>query len=378
MNSPYSINILDEARVFANEEIRPYATKFDLEEGISLELIKKIGSKGLLGATFPSKYGGLELNPIEYGCLTEEFGKACSSTRALLTVNTSLIGESILRWGNESQKIKWLSAIASGNKIGAFALTEPETGSDARNICTSYKKDRSKYIINGKKKWITFSLIADFFLVIATNGNDISAFIVDRNISGIIIKPLKGLLASRGAYVGEIEFINVEVDKENLLGKEGDGFTYIVNSALDHGRYSIAWAGLALAQEALNKMVTYSRNRSQFGKKIYNFQLIQGLIADATTNVHAARSLCINAGRLRMEKHNDALIETTIAKYFTSKVAMQITMDAVQVHGGNGCDSIYTVERLFREAKVLEIIEGSSQIQQEIISRYGLRRYFSN
>jgi alkylation response protein AidB-like acyl-CoA dehydrogenase len=184
-------------------------------------------------------------------------------------------------------------------------------------------------------------------------------------------------LAGRAAHIAELTFKDVEVPAENLLAKEGSGFTYIVNTALDHGRYSIAWGGLALAQEAVEAMVSYSRKRKQFGKKIYSFQLIQGLIGDAITKTHAGRALCMRAGEMRRDNHPSAVIESTIAKYFTSKIAMEIATDAVQVHGGNGCCNSYPVERLFREAKILEIIEGTSQVQQEIIASYGLRQYYN-
>jgi len=211
---------------------------------------------------------------------------------------------------------------------------------------------------------------------VAQRDGKISTFIIERNTPGITVTPIKGLLAGRGAYIGEIEFDEVVVPEENMIGKEGEGFVYVVNTALDSGRYSIAWAGLAIAQESLNAMVKYARERSQFGKKIYNYQAIQSIIADAVVRVHAANALCEKAAKLRDDKHDDAVIETINAKYFTSKIAMQIATDAVQVHGGNGCCNEYPVERMFREAKILEIIEGSTQIQQEIISRFGLRRYY--
>jgi alkylation response protein AidB-like acyl-CoA dehydrogenase len=226
------------------------------------------------------------------------------------------------------------------------------------------------------KKWITCGDIADIFMVIATNDTQISAFIVERQFDGVSTKPLKGLLASRASHVAEVTLDNVEVPESNLVGIEGGGYTYIVNTALDHGRYSIAWAGVAIAQEALDAMVKYARSRSQFGKKLHHFQLIQAMIGDATTKVHAARALCMKAGELRRANHDDAMIETNIAKYFSSKIAMDITIDAVQLHGGNGCCNEYPVERLFREAKILEIIEGTSQVQQEIIAKYALSRYY--
>lgn len=370
------IDILSEVKDFAEKEIRPFAAEFEIKEQISPELISKMAKRGYLAASFPKEYGGLGLDPVQYGLFTEEIGKACASTRAILTVHTSLVGETILRWGTDKQKMEILPAMARGEKLAAFALTEPHVGTDAKGIQTSYKKQGGGYILNGQKKWITLSAIADLFLVIATNEGQITAFLVDRDSPGITVRPMKGLLAGRAAHIAEVEFKNVEVPGEKILNKEGNGFTYIVNTALDYGRYSIAWGGLGIAQEALDAMVSYARNRKQFGQRLYTFQLIQGMIGDAVTKIHAGRALCLNAGRLRLEGNDDATMETTIAKYFTSILANEVAKDAVQVHGGNGCYNKYPVERLFREAKILEIIEGTSQIQQEIIARFGLRKYF--
>lgn len=376
MDNASQQKIVDDAREFADQEIRPFATQFEIDEAVPRALIDKMAQRGYLAATFPKEYGGLGLDPVYYGLLSEEIGKADSSTRGLLTVHTSLVGEALLRWGNTEQKEKWIRSMAKGETIACFALTEPDVGTDAKSIKTAYKQEGNKFIINGSKKWITFGDIADIFLTIATGEKGITAFIIQREMAGVKTTPIKGLLASRAAHIAEIEFTNVEVPEENVVGRVGSGFTYIVNTALDHGRYSIAWAGIALAQEALDAMVTYSRQRSQFGKKLYNHQLIQGMIGDTVTKVHAGRALCLRAGELRKANNNSAVIETTIAKYFTSKIAMEIAIDAVQVHGGNGCYNKYPVERLFREAKILEIIEGTSQVQQEIISSYGLRAYY--
>ncbi len=184
------------------------------------------------------------------------------------------------------------------------------------------------------------------------------------------------MLGNRASYIAEVYLDHVTIPKENVLGGVGNGFTYVVNTALDHGRYSIAWGGVAVAQEALEAMIAYSRRRQQFGKKIYEFQLIRGMIGDAVTKIHAARAVCLRVGEMRKRRNPNALMETIIAKYFSSQVAMEVTTDAVQIHGGNGCCNIYPVERLYREAKILEIVEGTSQIQQEIIARYGLKAYF--
>lgn len=375
-NTLFQKNIIEEVKKFADKEIRPFASDFEVNEELPSELIKKLAERGYLTASFPKKYGGLELDSVHYGLFTEEIGKACCSTRTLITVHTSLVGETLMRWGTEEQKNKFLKAMSSGERIGAFALTEPEIGSNAKEIKTSYRKEGNKYIINGIKKWISFAGKADFFIVIASNEGKTTSFIVEKGFEGVKTSAIKGLLAAKASHIAEIEMNNVEVPEQNVLGAEGQGFDYIVSTALDHGRYSIAWAGVAIAQEALECMVSYSRNRSQFGEKIHNFQLVKALIADATTNIHAARSLCIQAGEMRQKKHEDAIIQTSIAKYFSSQVAMKVATDAVQIHGGNGCYNKFPVERLFREAKIMEIIEGTSQIQQNIISNYALRKYY--
>ena len=369
-------NIVIDARRFAEEVIRPLAGEFDREEHYPKEIIDELAKRRFLLASLPKANGGLGLDPLFYGFFTEEIGKACCATRGLITVQSSLIGETLLRWGTKEQKANWLPAVANGQKIGAFALTEPDVGTHAQGIHTTYKRSGKEYVINGRKKWISFAEIADFFIVIASDGSEITAFIIDRYRPGIKTFPQKGLLANRATHIAEIEFNDVRVPQNNVLGKPGGGFAFIASSALDHGRYSIAWAGVAIAQEALDNMVTYARDRKQFGRKIAEFQLIQGMIGNAVTKTHAARALCIKAGEMRTIKDNDAVTETTIAKYFTSQVALGVATDAVQVHGGNGCSNLYPVERLFREAKVLEIIEGTSQIQQQIIARYGLRKYY--
>lgn len=376
-NSEYQLSIVKEVRGFVEERIRPFAAEFEEKEAVPKKLIMDMAVKGYLAASFPREYGGLNLDPVHYGLFTEEVGKGCCSVRGLITVHTSLVGEALLRWATEEQKRRWLPDMAKGEKLAAFALTEPGVGTDAQSVQTSYYRSSNGFVINGVKKWITFGDVADVFMVIATNGKDISAFMVEKEFPGVSTKPIKGLLASKASHIAEVVFDNVEVPLDNMIGSEGIGFTYIVNTALDHGRYSIAWAGVAIAQEAIDAMVAYARSRSQFGKKLYNYQLVEAMIGDAVTKVHAARALCRQAGDMRKNNLDDAMINTNIAKYFSSKIAMEVTVDAVQLHGANGCYNKYPVERLFREAKILEIIEGTSQVQQQIIAKYALKRYFS-
>lgn len=367
---------IDKVSHFVNQEIRPNAQEIEQRQGLTHNLIRKLAKIGCLGVSIPKEYGGLNFNPLTYGFFTEIIGKGCCATRSLITVHSSLVSHTLLRYGNAIQKNLWLPDLVAGEKIAAFALSEPNFGSDAKSISTSYHSSSQSYVLNGHKKWITMGAIADLFLVFAKCNNLVSAFIVDRQLSGITVTPINEIMAGRGTHLAEITFEDVVVPKENLLLQEGTGFSYIANYALDHGRYSIAWGGTAIAHEALDAMVSYARTREQFGKKLFNFQLIQGLIGDSATKYYASRALCIEAGLMRNQNHPEASIKTTTAKYFSSKIANEITSDALQVHGANGFHPNYVVERLFREAKVLEIIEGTSQIQQQMIADAALRDHF--
>ncbi len=374
-NTAHKHQIVEQARCFADEYVRPLARTFDEEGRLPKSVIRAMAERHFLLASLPEQYGGLGLDPIQYGLLTEAIGKACCSTVGLITVENSLVGETLLRWGSDGQKDRWLRSMASGEKIGAFALSEPTIGSDANSVKTTYNSRQNGFVLNGRKKWISFGDIADFFIVVAACGDEKTAFIVERDTPGLYTRPIQGMLARRASHIAEVILSEVYVPKSNIIGRLGSGFSYVVGTALDHGRYSVAWASVATAQEAVEAMVTYARNRRQFNKRLCEFQLIQGMIGDAVTKVHAARALCMGAGELRLKNHPEAMVETTMAKYYASRVAAEITQDALQVHGANGCANEYPVERLFREARAFEIIEGTSQIQQQIIAKYGLRRY---
>lgn len=381
------------AREFANTTLRPQAGEFDASQGVPREVLAAMAEHGFLGAILPTEYGGGGMDALNWGLLTHEIGKGCSSARALLTVHSSLVGETLVRLANPEQKRHWLPQLANGSKLACFALTEPEVGSDATACKTSFRKVDGGYVINGRKKWITYGAIADVMLLFAnsdnsSNGADAgatgsdstaskggSAFLLERGMPGLSTTPMRGLLASRGAHLAEIELNNVFVPEANLLGREGAGFSFVANTALFFGRYSIAWAGVSIAEAALEEMVTYAGQREQFGQKLRQHQLVRGMIADAVAAVHLSRALCEKVGRMRDEKDDDAVTEANIAKYVSSKAAMEVAQNAVQLFGGNGISSQYPVERLFREAKVLEIIEGSSQIQQMMLSDYAVRRY---
>jgi len=368
--------IMDRWLTFISQAIRPFAARFDEEGGLPRSVIARMGAAGFLGAPFPATYGGLGLNPLQYGLFTAEIGKACPATRSLLTVHTSLVGETLLRLGTEQQKDQWLPALATGEKIAAFALTEPKSGSDAKNMQTTYRKEGDGYVLSGRKKWITFGNLADVFMVAAVGAKGVSVFLVERAGGGVTTTPITGLMAGRGTHLAVVDLDEAKVPARNLIAREGTGFAYVINTALDFGRYSVAWGGLAIVEEAVEAITGYIRTRSQFGNKLYNYQLVQGMLADLITDLSAARALCVQAGEMRGARHEDAVMHTNIAKYFSSKAAVKASGEAVQIHGANGFVSSYPAERLFREAKVLEVIEGSSQIQQQLIATYGLQKYF--
>lgn len=370
--------LLEQAKRFCKKEIKPHVASFEAAGGISSELISSLGGQRYLGACLPEEFGGLGLDPVTYGLFTEEIGKTCPATRTLLTVHSSLVGQTLARWGSYEQKHELLPQLATGEKIAAFALSEPLAGSDAASIQSVYSRQGDSYVLNGHKKWISFGALADLLLVFAYEGQACTAFMVDTKLPGVTVSPMTGMLAGKATYLAEIQFEDVVLSKNTVLGSEGTGFIYIANTALDYGRYSVAWGGVGLAQEALEAMVAYVRSRKQFGRRIWEFQLVQAMVGDAVTRVHAARSLCLSAGALRKTKDPKALMETNIAKYFSSTVANEVAKDALQIHGGNGFSSQFPVERIFREAKVLEVIEGTSQIQQELIGKYGIQTYFKS
>lgn len=368
-------DLLTEVTAFAETVLAPRAAEFDRTERLPREIITRMAELGLLGATVPERWGGLGLDPLAYGELTEVVGKACASTRALMTVHTSLVCQTLLELGSRRLKEKYLPDLARGTRLGCFALSEPGAGSDAAAVATTYLAKDDGFVLNGHKRWISFAGIADVFLVIATDNGVTSAFLVDRDTPGVAIRPMSGFLGNRATHIAEVLLTDVVVPGENLVSSVGAGFSFVVNTALFHGRYSIAWAGVALAQAALEQMCSYAAGREQFGSPIGDHQLVRRMVADALTSVTAARELCRRAGRLCAERSASAAMETNVAKYFSSTIAQRATADAVQVLGGNGCWSGYPAERLYREAKILEIIEGTSQLQQIMIADFAYQRY---
>jgi len=372
--TPQQQEIKSEFRAFVDQEIIPCANRYDREEHTPPELIKKLAQKGYLGAVLPKANGGREMDAITYGILNEEIGRGCSSLRSLLTVH-NMVSQALLKWGNNSQKEYWLSQLASGETIAAFALSEPNVGSDAKSIETTATISGNSYVLNGQKKWITYGQIADVFLVFAQWEGKPSAFLVEKDSPGLSVVPIHGMLGTRASMLAELHFNNCLIPQENLVCRQGFGFSHVASSALDAGRYSVGWGCIGIAQACLEACIQYTSERKQFDLYLKDHQLIRQMISEAIANIKAARLLCYQAGYLKDTGDPKSIVETSIAKYFASTMATKVANDAVQIHGGNGCSSEYSVQRYLRDAKIMEIIEGSTQIQQITIAESGYQEY---
>lgn len=360
--------MLSAARQFVDVELRPLAGHMDRRGQYERALALELGKRGFLAAPLPVRYGGLGIDAAAYGELTEIIGRACSSTRTLLTVHCSLVCETLAKWGTAAQKDQWLPDLATGKKIAAFALTEAQAGSDTSSLLTNCRKEGGRLVLCGQKKWVSFGGVADVFLVFSKYREGTCAVLVDRAMPGVTVRALNGMLACRASHIAEVDFDGVSIDGDRVVGPLEGGSELMLAAALDNGRYSVAWGGVAIAMESCKLMIDHARQRRQFGRPISEFQHIQGLIADSATAARAARALSQEAGVMRIQRDLDATVRTCMAKYFASKVAVEVSGKAIQVHGAIGLSSESPIERLFRDAKCLEIIEGTSQINQSLIA----------
>ncbi len=360
---------------FARTEIEPLIPSMEAGK-FPRSIIDKMGKLGLMGITIPEKYDGVEMDFNSYIIALHELSKVSATIGVILSVHTSVGTNPIVYFGTEDQKQKYVTKLARGELLGAFCLTEPGAGSDAANIKTQAVLKDDHYIINGSKAFITNGGEADVYIVFAvTNpqvGNKgISAFIVEKKTPGFIIGKDEKKMGLHGSKTVQLTFENMKVPIENRLGKEGDGFK-IALSNLNIGRIGIAAQALGIAEAALNTAINYAKERKQFGKSIAQHQGIAFKLADMSTAVEAARLLVYRAAHLCASEESCAQ-EVSMAKLFASKTAVQVTTDAIQIHGGYGFTEDYPVERYFRDAKITEIYEGTSEIQQIVISKYLLR-----
>ena len=364
--------IKDAARNFAETELLPGVIERDNKQEFPDELVKKMGEVGFLGIMVDPKYGGSGMDTFSYVLIMEELSKIDASASVIVSVNNSLVCYGIEQYGSEKQKQKYLSKLATGEFIGAFCLSEPEAGSDATSQKTTALDMGDHYIINGTKNWITNGGRSDVYLVIAQTDRDkghkgINAFIVEKGMKGFDIGPKEDKLGIRGSDTHTLQFNDVKVPKENRIGEDGFGFKFAMKT-LSGGRIGIAAQALGIAAGAYELALSYSKERKAFGTEICNHQAIAFKLADMYTDITAARHLVMKAAWDK-DEGNDYDISSAMAKLYASKVAMEHTVEAVQIHGGNGFVKEYHVERLMRDAKITQIYEGTSEIQKIVISR---------
>ena len=370
------------AREFAQKEIAPIASDFDESGDFPMQTIRKMGAMGFMGIEVPEEYGGAGMDTLAYVLALEEISRVDASHGTIMSVNNSLYNYGLLRFGTESQKHKYIVPVATGEKVGAYSLTEPMSGSDAATMRSRAVREGSDYVINGRKSWVTSGPVADYILLYTMTDpqkghKGISAFIIDASKPGFIRGKKEPKLGIRASATSEIIFENYRCPAENRLGEEGEGFK-IAMSILDAGRIGIASQALGLAEAAYDASITYAQEREAFGKKIGQFQGISFKLADMKTRIEAARFLIYNAAiaKERSKKTGERFtLQAAMAKLFASETAMFCTHQAVQIHGGVGYSKELPVERYFRDAKITEIYEGTSEIQRLVISRIetGLR-----
>ncbi|MBK7854650.1 MAG: acyl-CoA dehydrogenase [Bacteroidetes bacterium] len=360
------------ARDFAQNELLPGVIERDEHQKFPAEQIKKLGELGFLGMMVDPKYGGAGLDTISYVLAMEEISKVDASASVVMSVNNSLVCWGLETFGSEEQKQKYLTPMAKGEKIGAFCLSEPEAGSDATSQRTTAIDKGDHYLLNGTKNWITNGSTASYYLVMAQTAADkkhkgLNCLIVEKRMPGFTIGPKQNKLGIRGSDTHSLMFTDVKVPKANRIGEDGFGFKFAMKT-LSGGRIGIASQALGIASGAYELALAYSKQRKAFGKEISKHQAIQFKLADMATQIEAARLMCLKAAWLK-DKHENYDLAGSMAKLYSSKVAMDTTIEAVQIHGGYGFVKEYHVERLMRDAKITQIYEGTSEVQKIVISR---------
>jgi butyryl-CoA dehydrogenase len=364
--------IRETARAFTDHEIVERARENDRNEHFDLELVQKIADQGYLGAIVPREYGGAGLDYLTYGLVVEEIGRGDSAMRTVISVQTSLVCSAILRWGSEEQKQRYLPKLCTGEWLGCFGLTEPDTGSDAANQRTRAVPTDGCWVINGSKMFISLANHAKVALIFAQTDpakahRGLACFLVDTDQPGFQPQPIHHKMGLHGSDTAAIALDDVQATGEQMLGQVGDGFK-IAMSALDSGRYSVAAGCVGICQGCVEASVNYSKEREQFGRPIASFQLVQAMIADMKVETDAARMLVWRAGFLK-DAGRPNTTETSIAKLYATEAAVRCANTAIQVHGGSGYVDDHPVERYLRDVRVTTLYEGTSQIQKLIIGR---------
>ena len=367
--------VRDAARAFAEAEILPYIREWDAGGEVHREVFTKMGELGFLGAPIPEQYGGLGMDYISFALLCEELERADTAFRVVQSVHVGLNSLTLLQWGTEEQKQRWLVPQAKGEKLATFGLTEPGVGTDAGSLATTARRDGDSYVLNGHKIWISLADLADHFLVFGSvdrtkRHKGITAFMVERGTAGLTTGTLHGKLGIRAGNTGLLDFENLRVPVENRIGEEGEGFL-VAMSAIDQGRYTVAAGAVGLAQACLDASLKYAHERETFGKEIGRHQLVQQMIANMAKGTEIGRLLVWQAGWLKNQGLRNTR-ETSLAKWHATDHSVQAALDAIQIHGANGYSDEFPVERYLRNSKAAVIYEGTSQLHTLIQADYAL------
>jgi alkylation response protein AidB-like acyl-CoA dehydrogenase len=360
-------NSREEFKAFVRENVEPFAEEWDRDQKIPHSVISALAKAGYLGGDLPSRYGGQGWDTVTFGLLNEALGRSSSSLTGVITVQ-SMVSRALLKWASGEQIQKWIPSLAKGEIVGAFALTEPGGGSDIQSLTTEFTASRDGiYVLNGTKKWITAAQIASVFLVFGKLGDCPLASLVPRDASGLEIEPIDDLMGFRAAGLAKLIFKNVEVSTANLIGKPGFALSHVAPVGLHYGRISTACSALGLLRGCFEESVKWAATRKIAGQPLGELGMIRSLIARMGTNLEAASFLCYGACRAADENLPEAFEKAIMAKYFTSRAAVSAASDAVQILGAAGCHSSSAVSRFYRDSKIMEIIEGTTQIHEHLL-----------
>ena len=363
---------------FVDRHAAPHADRWDKEQGVPRDVMALCGQEGFVGGIIPGEYGGGGWDVVTFGLLNEAFGAVSSSLCALFTVQT-MVAMPLVKWGTDEQKKRWLPPMAKGEVLASFAMTEPKVGSDIQAVETTFTPKNEKghtYLLNGTKKWITLSALADIFLVFGKDDEGKSmACIIKSDAPGVKVTPLKEMLGFRGAHVSQIEFDNCEIPSGDLVGKPGLVLSYVAPIGLHYGRISTAWSSAGLLRACVQTSATYASERRQFENLIMDHEMIRQLITDMGVNLEAARHLCLGAAVAEDAHSPDAITKTLMAKYFASRVAARGAADTIQIMGAAGCHEENPAARYYRNAKIMQIIEGTDQVLQMVLGKNFCRKF---
>jgi alkylation response protein AidB-like acyl-CoA dehydrogenase len=359
----------EEFRSFIKTNVEPYAAKWDQDEEMPDDFISLLGKSGYLGSNIPEEYGGKGWDFVTFGLLNEAVGRGISSLTDLFTIQ-AMVSATILKWGTKDQKNKWLNPLALGEIIGAFSLTEPNAGSAIRYLETTFSKQGDKYILNGCKKWTSYGEKADLFLIFGKDEEKSIACLLPKNTPGLEIKPIRNMMGFKAAHMAQLNFNNVEIPESDIIGKPGFALSHVAPIGLHYGRISTSCSALGLLRACFEESIIYASQRKIGDKYVGDEGMIRTLIARMGTDLQAAGLLCFTACKAEDEKTPDVYEKVLMAKYFTSRAVVQAASDAVQIRGASGCHESSPVARYYRDAKIMEIIEGTTQVHEKMLGKF--------